>query len=329
MQFGLDIPNVHHGLGLDQYGDGEPFNASLAVNPETFRRLARLADEIGFDAVWLADHLVFPPVSEAEHPLGYLPNTADGDQVTAEASIAGTAVRADDPIYDSLITMAFIGALTERCRIGVGVLVIPYRNPVLAAKMIATLDALTGGRIIIGAGVGWLKEAFDAVDADYANRGAVTDEYLDVMRVLWSDDRPSFAGRHYRLPEGLRFLPKPVQRPGVPIWVGGVSAPALRRAASRGDGWLGVYRSPEEYAAMRARIVELLDANRRDASDFTFAHRVRFKLTDRDSATEPCIGTPQHIAAGIRAHHAATGPDDRKPRRAGGAVRRRGPTTHR
>jgi probable F420-dependent oxidoreductase len=300
MQLGLDIPNVHHGLGLDQYGDGEPFNASLAVNPETFRRLAALAEEVGFDAVWLADHLVFPPVSEAEHPLRYRPNTGgEADDAT------GTAVRADDPVYEAITTMSFIGALTSRCRIGVGVLVIPYRNPVLAAKMIATLDVLTGGRIIIGAGVGWLKEAFDAVDADYEHRGAVTDESIDLMRVLWDDDRPSFEGRHFRLPPGLRFLPKPVQRPGVPIWIGGVSKPALRRAATRGDGWLGVYRTADEFAASRREILALMETAGRDADGFTFAHRVRFKVTDRDSPTEACIGTPAHIAAGIRAHVAS------------------------
>src|SRR5688500_12399598 len=133
LQFGLDIPNVHHGLGLEAYGGGEPFNATLAVNPDTFRRLSARAEEVGFHTIWIADHLVFPPVSVAEHPLNYQPNTGQGDEQPTDAHTDGTAVRADDPIYEALSTMAFLGALTTRCRIGVGVLVIPYRNPVIAA----------------------------------------------------------------------------------------------------------------------------------------------------------------------------------------------------
>jgi probable F420-dependent oxidoreductase len=303
MQFGLDIPNVHHGLGLEAYGAGEPFNATLAVNPETFRRVSTRAEEVGFQTIWIADHLVFPPISEAEHPLSYQPNIGQGGEVT-HGHEAGTAVRADDPIYEALATMAFLGALTTRCRIGVGVLVIPYRNPVIAAKMISTIDVLTAGRVTIGAGVGWLKEAFDAVRAEYDHRGAATDEYIDLMRVLWRDERPEFHGEHYQLAPGLRFLPKPVQTP-IPIWIGGVSGPALRRAATRGDGWLAVYQSPEEFAANRRRVVGLLHDNGRTEQGFTFAHRVRYMVSDGDGGDQVCIGSPQRVADGIRAYHDA------------------------
>ena len=303
MQFGLDIPNVHHGLGLEAYGAGEPFNATLAVNPETFRRLSARAEEVGFHTIWIADHLVFPPVSAVEHPLNYQPNIGQGDEVT-RGHEAGTAVRADDPIYEALSTMAFLGALTTRCRIGVGVLVIPYRNPVIAAKMISTIDVLTNGRVTIGAGVGWLKEAFDAVRAEYDYRGAATDEYIDLMRVLWRDERPEFHGEHYQLEPGLRFLPKPVQAP-IPIWIGGVSGPALRRAAKRGDGWLAVYQSPEEFSVNRSRVVGLLHDNGRTEDGFTFAHRVRYMVTDHDGGDQVCIGSPQRVADGIRAYYDA------------------------
>ena len=304
MEFGLDIPNVHHGLRLEAYGGGEPFNATLAVNPETFRRLSARAEAVGFHTIWIADHLVFPPVSAVEHPLNYQPNTGQGDDASSDVHREGTAVRADDPIYEALATMAFLGALTKRCRIGVGVLVIPYRNPVIAAKMISTIDVLTGGRVTIGAGVGWLKEAFDAVEADYEHRGKATDEYIDLMRVLWRDDEPQFDGELYHLEPGLRFLPKPVQSP-IPIWIGGVSGPALRRAAKRGDGWLAVYQPPEEFIAGRQRVVDLLHENDRSERDFTFAHRVRYRVTDSDGGDQICIGSPQRVAAGIRAYHDA------------------------
>jgi probable F420-dependent oxidoreductase len=296
VHFGLDIPNVHHGLGLDGFRGGAPFDATLAVNRDTFDRLAAVAEEIGFHTVWVADHLVFPDASEAAHPLDYNPNTGRDDDATAEL----TNVRSADPIYEALTVMTWLGAKTTTCRIGVGVLVIPYRNPMLAAKIISTLDVLTGGRITIGAGVGWLKEAFDAVGADYEHRGAVTDEFIDVMRILWTEDSPEFEGAHYTLPKGLRFLPKPPQGT-VPIYIGGVSGPALRRAAGRGDGWLSVYQSPDEFAAGRARMRSLLEGNGRDPDDFTMALRVRYQVVD-DGDGDQCIGRPQHVADMIKAY---------------------------
>ena len=293
MEFGWDIPNVHHGFGLDSYvreGPGE----GVAVGVETFQQVSARAEEIGFHAIWIADHVLFPEASQVAHPFGYNSNTGRPDDNVGDTH----NVRSDDPIFEALATMSYLAGITTRVRIGVGVLVIPYRNPVLAAKMLATIDVLSGGRVILTAGVGWLKEAFTALEADYEHRGAVTNEYLELMKVIWADPKPSFAGVHYTLPPGLRFNPPPVQKPHIPIWVGGVSAPALRRAATLATGWLGVYQTLDDTRELHAKLSRLLAERDRDEAEFTFAHRLRFQVVNADS-DQPCVGTPQKIADSI------------------------------
>jgi probable F420-dependent oxidoreductase len=297
MEFGWDIPNVNHGFGLDNYAVGERYSAGVAVGVDTFNQVTARAQAIQFHSLWVADHLVFPDSSEVPHPLGYRPNSG------RETDDAQHNVRSEDPIFEAITMMSYLVSRTTTMRIGVGALVIPYRNPVLVAKMLATLDVLSGGRIILTAGVGWLKEAFIALEADYDRRGEVTNEYIDVMRMLWREESPAFDGQHYTVPSGLRFNPKPVQKNGIPVWVGGVSGPALRRAATRGDGWLGVYQSVDDTALMHERIRGLLGAAERPVEDFTFAHRLRFQLTDQPSGDQPCIGTAKSIAEAVHRFH--------------------------
>jgi probable F420-dependent oxidoreductase len=295
VDFGFDIPNMNHGLGLDQYLGGSSIK-TLAIGVETFERLTDRCEEIGFHTLWIADHLVFPDSSSVPHPLGYQPNTGRDDD-----GAGGTGVRSGAPIYEAISTLGYLAGRTRRCRLGIGVLVIPYRNPVLAAKSLATTDVLTGGRVTLGAGVGWLKESFDAGGADYEHRGAVTDEFIDAMRVLWTQDEPVFVGRHFSLPPGLRFLPAPVQRP-IPILIGGSSPPALRRAAARGDGWIAPYQGLDQFVDARRRILELVESNGRDPSTFTFTNQVRFQVTDEgDLGTDDLIGRPERVARLIRA----------------------------
>jgi probable F420-dependent oxidoreductase len=299
MEFGWDIPNVHHGFGLDSYVR-ESAGEGVAVNVETFQRVSARAEEIGFHAIWIADHVLFPDASEVAHPLGYKSNTGRIDDNVGEVH----NVRSDDPIFEALATMSYLAGITKRVRIGVGVLVIPYRNPVLTAKMLATIDVLSGGRVILTAGVGWLKEAFTALEADYDNRGKVTNEYLELMRTIWTDPRPHFEGAHYRLARGLRFNPFPVQKPHIPIWVGGVSGPALRRAATLASGWLGVYQTPDDTKSLHDRLTGMLRERDRDPADFTFAHRLRFQVAgETGGVDQPCIGRPQKIADSIRRYH--------------------------
>lgn len=133
--------------------------------------------------------------------------------------------------------MAYIAAKTSRIRLVAAVLVVPHRPAVLAAKMLATLDVLSAGRLVVGVGAGWLRTEFDAVvTTPFAERGAVTDEYVDAFRLLWTEARPRFAGRYTKF-DGIVLEPKPVQRPHPPIWVGGEGGPAVRRAARVGDAW--------------------------------------------------------------------------------------------
>ena len=157
-------------------------------------------------------------------------------------------------------------------RLGVSVYVVPYRNPVVTAKLVATLDALSGGRLIFGVGVGWLREEFDALGADARRRGRVTDDYLDVCRRLWRDEVASFAGAHYRLPP-VRSGPKPAQRPWPPIWVGGNSAAALARAVARGDGLHLIDLPATEIAPLVAQLHAQLRAAGRARRGFTVSLR--------------------------------------------------------
>ena len=147
-------------------------------------------------------------------------------------------MEATDPVYEPLTLLGFLAALTERIRLALGTLVVPLRHPVVAAKMLSTLDVLCGGRLILGVGVGWIPEEYAAVGASWSDRGAVTDEYLDVMTALWREDHPGFEGRFYSLPPDICFYPKPVQRT-IPIWVGGKqrSGPATGRPGGNRMAW--------------------------------------------------------------------------------------------
>jgi probable F420-dependent oxidoreductase len=174
--------------------------------------------------------------------------------------------------YEPLITLAYVAARTSRVRLGVSVYVVPYRNPVVTAKLIATLDALSGGRVIFGAGVGWLREEFRAVGADARVRGRVTDEYLEVCRRLWRDEVASFDGAHYQLPP-VCTGPKPVQRPWPPIWIGGNSPAALARAVARGDGLHLIDLSAQEIAPIVARLDDRLRHAGRSRASFTVSLR--------------------------------------------------------
>ena len=185
-------------------------------------RLAQEGEAMGFDYLTLTDHVVLPDMKVPGYPY----------------SESGEFYEAD-PLerHEQLVSMGYIAAKTSRIRLVAAVLVVPHRPAVLAAKMLATLDVLSGGRLVVGIGAGWLRSEFDAVvTTPFAERGAVTDEYIDAFKVLWSERSPSFAGRYTKI-HNMVLEPKPVQKPHPPIWVGGESGPSLRRAARIGDAW--------------------------------------------------------------------------------------------
>jgi probable F420-dependent oxidoreductase len=197
------------------------FTRGPEATPESIRAAAELAESLGFDAVCLEDHVILPPNQRSAYPYmsgGAWPSTAVC-------------------FYEMLTTLAFIGGLTHRVRLMTHALILPYRNPVLTAKMLATLDQLSGGRLIAAVGIGWNEDEFRLLGSPhYARRGRVADEYLRMFRILWTSDDPEFEGEFASIRDAS-FCPKPLQKPRPPIWVGGWSDAALRRAAEFGDLW--------------------------------------------------------------------------------------------
>lgn len=204
------------GVHLPQVGPNATREGVLA--------LARRAEELGFDSLWVSDHVVVPRQIRGQYP------GAGG------AWGAAFPVPPDWPFLEAISTLLFAAGFTQRLLLGISVLVVPQRNPVLTAKMLATLDVLSGGRLIFGAGIGWLPEEFAALDVPFAQRGARTEEYLRLIKALWTEDHPSFRGRFYSL-DDVGFYPKPLQKPHPPIWMGGWAEAALRRVARLADGW--------------------------------------------------------------------------------------------
>jgi probable F420-dependent oxidoreductase len=180
--------------------------------------LASRAEELGFDSVWVHDHVF---------NVGHVFDRIGGK-----------------PYYEPLTLLSFVAARTRRVRLGTSVLVLPYHNPIRLAKTAATLDVLSGGRLILGVGVGLIEKEIRAMGSPFAERGAFTDEAIAVMRSLWTEDDPSFDGKYYRF-AGMKFSPKPLQKPSIPVVIGGVSRAAIRRAARLGDGWQPLGLSPE------------------------------------------------------------------------------------
>jgi probable F420-dependent oxidoreductase len=185
-------------------------NYRRLASAEHIVRVAQRSEELAFDSLWVTDHVVVPD---------------------AYREMFGSTV------YDPLSVLAFLAAHTRRVRLGTAVLVIPYRNPVVVAKQLATIDNLSGGRVVLGTGAGWAQEEFDALGVPYAERGPMTDEYLRVILELWTSPSPNFEGRYVSLRE-VHAEPRPVQRPHPPILIGGYGKRAIRRAVAIGQGWL-------------------------------------------------------------------------------------------
>src|SRR5271157_5537795 len=225
----------------------------------------------------IADHIVLPVESQSTYPY-----TLDGKHPS---------------VGDALETFSILGVVagaTERLRLVTSVLVLPYRNPVLTAKMVASLDILSGGRVTLGAGAGWLKEEFEALNSPAFNaRGAVTDEWITIFKQLWSQSPASFDGRFYRYSD-IRCEPLPIQKPHPPIWVGGHSRAALRRTARHGDGWHpvgAIAASPLPPQEMRTHL-----------SALTISYKAPLYDTDipsPDGSRRPFSGEPKEIAGDI------------------------------
>src|SRR5437763_2021301 len=205
MQFGFNLPNT----------------GALAA-PDNVVRIAREGETLGYDYLTVTDHVVIPDMAEPGYPY----------------SESGAFYSPDSAYRHEMLTLAaYLAAATAKLRIVLAVLVVPHRPAVLATKMLSTIDVLSGGRLTVGIGAGWLKAEFDAVvTTPFAERGAVTDEYVAAFKTLWTEKKSRIDGKYVHY-DRLLLEPKPVQRPHPPIWVGGESGPSLRRAARLGDAW--------------------------------------------------------------------------------------------
>jgi probable F420-dependent oxidoreductase len=256
--------------------------------------VARAAEECGLDSIWVTDHIVIPRRVASAYPY----------EATGQFDVS-----ANEYYLEPLTVLAYLAGVTRRIRLGTGVLVLPYRNPILLAKTVASLDVLSGGRTILGIGVGWMAEEFQALGLEtFEQRGAVTDESIRLLRELWTRDEPRFAGRFFQV-EDIRFYPKPIQKPHPSIWIGGHSPAALRRAALLGDGWhpLGlrppVGLHPAEYAQAAATIKRLAEKAGRDPGEIALTFRASLVFTERPpSPRTPFIGNPEQIIEDILAY---------------------------
>jgi probable F420-dependent oxidoreductase len=221
MDFGVWIPNCRH-----------------LATPDVIRGTAVRAEQLGYDSVWVSDHVVVPHAN---------------------------VVNFGETIFDPLVTLAVVAGATSRVRLGTTVLIVPYRNAVVTAKMVSSLDALSGGRVVFGIGAGWVAAESAVLGVPFAERGAMTDEYLEAMRELWTSREPSFAGKYTQF-SGLVFEPKPLQKPHPPIWVGGHSQAALRRTARFGAAWHPINRSPAELRAGRTELARICQTRGRSVS---------------------------------------------------------------
>lgn len=212
-----------------KFGFTVPTRGPLAT-PDTIKRILQEGEALGFDFASVNDHIVVPRTIGSTYPY-----SASGDW---QGRSGGEAM-------ELLTLLAFMAGVTESLRLLTAVMVVPYRNPVLTARILATADVLSKGRVTVGCGAGWLREEFEALGTPpFEERGRVTDEYLRVFKAIWTDPTPVFDG-DYASFKDVSVLPLPVQKPHPPIWIGGESNPALRRAARLGDGWFPIINNPK------------------------------------------------------------------------------------
>jgi probable F420-dependent oxidoreductase len=278
------------------YGFTIPGSGPL-TDPDAMAQIARRGEELGFDFLVCPDHIIFPRQVASPYPYneeGVHPGTGPGE------------------CLDQLTMLAFLAAQTTRIRLGTSVMIVPHRNPLVAAKSIATLDVLSRGRVILGVGVGWLREEFEVLSLPpFDERGAVTDEYLRAYIELWTSDSPSFHGKYVEFND-ISFLPKPVQKPHPPIWVGGESRPALRRTAELADGWYPLgsnptfpMGTPKQLAAGMERLAAYCRRFDRDPAEIETIYRThQFELRDSAAGEDrpSFMGDADQMAGDIRAY---------------------------
>jgi len=277
-----------------KYGFTLPGRGHLAT-PERLGIIARKGEEFGFDTLLTGDHILVPKNISSVYPYtegGEFPGSGSGESM------------------EQITLLSYIAGQTSKIRLVTSVLIVPHRNPLIAAKSLATLDLLSGGRLVVGVGVGWMREEFQALGLPpFEERGAVTDEYIRAFKVLWTEDDPHFEGKYISF-DDISFLPKPVQKPHPPIWVGGESRPALRRTAELADGWYPLgsnptfpMGTPEQLKAGLERLAGYAERFGRDPSTIETIYRThQFELLKQAAGPDrlPFVGDADQIAGDIR-----------------------------
>ena len=265
MQIGIVLPNL----------------GPLAT-PEAMVAIAERAEQRGFADLWTSDHLVIPVESQTSYPY-----------------VRGANVRLDPrhPVIDPMIALAGLATRTRRIGLGVSVYLAALRHPIVAAKLVVSLDRLSGGRVRLGVGAGWIPEEYQTLGIDFAERGRVLDEHIDAMRALFSESAPVFEGETYRF-DNLGFEPKPVQS-RLPIWIGGNSGAARRRAAIRGDGWHVIDVPLPELEAGIGDLRRRCHEAGRDPSELVVSMRAQVALCDEPLPAAqkfaPLLGTRDEV----------------------------------
>ena len=270
-------------------------NQGPTARPDPLAEIARRGDRLGYDSMVVGDHILVPKSIDSPYPYtvgGEFPSAGSGE------------------FLEQLTVLTFLAGITENIRLVPSVMIVPYRNPLLTAKMLATLDVLSKGRLTLGVGVGWMEEEFQALDTPpFAERGAVTDEYLQAFKELWTSDSPTFEGKYCRF-SNISLLPRPVQKPHPPIWVGGQSRRAMRRAATLGNGWHPVGAipaaplEPEQLAQDLVSLRRYAEQAQRDPSEIDVA--MKAPLYDPQLADGPerrrFSGEPEQVLQDIQTY---------------------------
>jgi probable F420-dependent oxidoreductase len=240
-------------FGLDVGSYGPLADAEIILN------LARFAEQAGFASIWLADHVAFPVSFKSKYPYG-----AEGSFPT----------RLADPLLEPIASMGVLIGSTTRVRVGSAALIMPYRNPVLLARMLVTLDHFSGGRIVLGAGVGWLEEEFAVLgNRDFKGRGRATDESLEIFKAICAGGEVAYRGTTYAF-EPIFSSPGSLQRPHPPILIGGLSTAALRRVVKHGDGWLAVSAPAAQLSERLVTLQRLAGEAGRQLREFCLAYKI-------------------------------------------------------
>ena len=230
---------------------GLAFASSIGTDPQSALEISQVAEEVGFESVWGGEHVIFPSTIESAYPY------------TSDGKVPATP---ETPIPDPLIWLAYVAAAAPTLRLGTCILILPQRNPLVLAKELATLDHLTGGRVELGIGVGWMKEEFDALGVPWERRGQRNDEYVEAMRLIWGGSHVEYHGEFVDF-DPLTCTPRPAQGADIPILVGGDTDVAIRRAARLADGYFPGEGDPERLAELITAVGQACEQRDRDPSE--------------------------------------------------------------